>query len=176
MEKPNKNLSDDFLQRRSGFSIFDFWKKPGWRIGTGAAMRGPLWYSAAIISFALGFWVEWADIVGGASFVRIITIWMIVSGVAFYFLIRLQQTLFWSALLMLSGAALTFVLQLRYWLLEGRWPGWRVKDVPILTEVQWQDPASLFLWLSNQSALLLLIAAAILFILLAAISKRIPSH
>ena len=171
-DKPHKELPEEFYQRRSGFSIFDFHKNPGWRLGTGSSDRGPVWIVAVSLSFTLGLWVAWADIVGGASFVRIAVIWIVVSGVAFYFIVRWQQTLLWSAVLAASGAALTLVLQLRFWLLNDGWPGWAVKDLPVFNEIVTENSAGLLLWLGNQSAIFTLIIASFLLLALTAISRR----
>jgi hypothetical protein len=168
-----EDLPEDFYHRRSGFSLFDFWKRPGWRLGTGSSVKGPAWVISVVVSFALGLWAAWADITGGASVVRFITIWIVVSGVAFYFLIRLRQTLLWGAVLAACAAALTLVLQLRFWFLNDSWPGWVFQELPIFNDLLDETSAGLFIWLGNQSAILVLLAASILFIALTAIFRRL---
>ncbi|MBT3990955.1 MAG: hypothetical protein HN884_01835 [Rhodospirillaceae bacterium] len=168
-------MPDEFYQRRGGFSIFDFWKRPGWRLGTGSDVKGPLWYLAVVASFALGIWAAWADIIGGAGAIRIAIIWIVVSGVAFYFLIRLQQTLLWGAVLTAASAALTLVLQLRFWLLNDTWPGWLAQELPILSDIVGAQPTGLLAWLGNQSAIFVLLGASIICLALTLITKNLPT-
>ncbi len=171
-DQSDKKIPEKLYQRRSGFSIFDFYKNPGWRLGTGSAVKGPAWYISVVLSFALGFWSVWADITGGAGIARIFIVWMVVSGVAFYFFIRLQLTLFWSALVAAGGAVLALVLQLRYWFLNQGWPGWAVKDLPIISDMLGETPAESLMWLSELSAILALAAACLVFLILTLISRR----
>jgi hypothetical protein len=163
---------DDIYNRRSGFSIFDFWRRPGWRLGTGAETKTPYWYVVAAISFALALWIVWADIVGGASLTRIVTIFIVASGVIFYFLIRLQQTLFWAGIGSIGGAALSFVLQLRQWFSTDVWPGWQIRDLPGFREVVGVESSGLLAWLGNQSAILVLLGAAISLLVLTLVLRR----
>ncbi len=172
-DQSEKDFAEGNYYRRSGFSLFDFWKKPGWRLGTGEGVKGPVWYLSVLASLAIGLWVEWADIASGASFIRIATIWMVVSGVAFYFLIRLQQTLFWAALLAAGGAVLMLVLQLRFWLLNDTWPGWALKDLTPLADVLGDGSAGVLGWISDLSAILALVVASLVCLALTAVVRRI---
>ena len=163
---------DDFYHRRSGFSIFDFWRRPGWRLGTGAETKTPYWYIVAVISFGLALWIVWADIVGGASLTRIVTIFIVASGVVFYFVIRLQQTLLWVGIASAGGAALAFALQLRHWFSTDAWPGWHLKELPGFVDVVGGESSGILAWLGNQSAIFALMSAAILFFVITYFVRR----
>ena len=174
-DEEDKELPKDFYNRRSGFSIFDFWRRPGWQLGTGAETKTPYWYVVAAISFAVALWIEWADITGGASLTRIAAFFIIISGVVFYFLMRLQQTLFWGAIAAAGGAVLTLVMQLRHWLSGDGWPGWQLRDLPLFVDLVGTEASGGLAWLGNQSAILLLISVSILFLVLTLIVRRIQS-
>ena len=177
-DQPNKKQiedksSGDFYYRRSGFSIFDFWKNPGWRLGTGGETKGIYTNVAVIVSFAFAFWIEWADIVGGASLARIAAFFIIISAVSFYFLIRLRKTLFWSAVIAACAAALSLTLQIRHWFSNDLWPGWVLGDISFFTDVAGEVPTGIMAWLADQSAIVVLIGAAIAFGILALLVERL---
>jgi hypothetical protein len=171
-DNSKKKLPKEFYERRSGFSIFDFYKHPGWRLGTGSDQRGPVWYISVVLSFAFAILAAWNDIVGGASFMRIAVILILVSGLSFYFLIRWQQSLLWSAVLAASGAALAVVLQLRFWLLDDNWPGWAVKDLPVFNELLAPNPSGFLLWFGDLSAILALVIASLVLLMLTVVFRR----
>ncbi len=124
--------------RRGPFTLFDFWRRPGWRLDAEEGPRSRLWYLAATASLLAGFWFEWEDIVGGASLTRIVTIWIVVSGVCFYFLTRFVKTAFWLAAIAAVSGILAFGLESKEWLANGEWPGWTIRyffDVAGLQDV-----------------------------------------
>lgn len=112
------------MRRIGNFSLFNFWRNPGWRLGTSDGPKNRYWYVASTLSLLIGLIFEWEDIIGGASLTRIVTIWIVVSGVMFYFLIRLKQTAIWSAIIAASTGLIVLGWQIKEWFSLGVWPGW----------------------------------------------------
>ncbi len=115
---------DRFSQ--TGFSVFDFWHRPSWRLGVDEGTRNRTWYVIFSVSLLIGFWFVWEGIIGGASLIRIVTISIVVSGVVFYFLIRLKQTALWGAGIAAVLAVMITGFEYNQWLDTGAWPAWTI--------------------------------------------------
>jgi hypothetical protein len=83
------NKGDDFvkevLRRRGQITVFDVHRpmRPPKTIG-----GRRLWWITTPLSLGAGLIAAWTDIAGGASWDRVVTIWMVAAG-ATYFVISL---------------------------------------------------------------------------------------
>jgi hypothetical protein len=95
--EPIKDIMGEIGRRRRN-NIFGLRRWRATKLDNADAGLGSRhWWVSATISLLIGFAAVWSDIAGGARVDVIGTRWMVVSGVLFFLLTRLRQTLLWTA-------------------------------------------------------------------------------
>lgn len=135
--------------------------------------KSKYWYLISTVSLFIGLLFEWEDIIGGASLLRIITIWIVVSGVVFYFLIRLKQTAFWCAILAALASLSVLGLEIKNWIVEGVWPSWDLKTLADFAGIDYAPDTFFATLLADFSLIGGLFALAIISIIILKAAERL---